>query len=273
MATGLKAAETATHSVPAAGADARALIRTGRHKGHTAGLAPGHVQGNLAILPEDWAEEFLRFCQQNPKPCPVLAVGDPGSPALPLLGRDIDIRRDLGRYRVFRDGECVEEPTNLDSVWRDDLVTFVLGCSFSFEWALLDDGLRLRHIEQNVTVPMFRTTVATVPTKRFKGGLVMSMRPFKPADAIRAIQITSRFPAVHGAPVHIGHPEMIGVRDLSKPDFGDAVEVKADEIPVFWACGVTPQNVVKAAKPPLFIAHYPGRMLVTDLLNSKLASF
>jgi len=255
------------------GADARALIRSGHHKGHTAGLAPGRVQGNLAILPKDWAEEFLRFCQQNPKPCPLLAVGEPGSPALPTLGLDIDIRRDVGHYRVFRDGTCVDEPSTLDEVWRDDLVTFVLGCSFSFEWALLEDGLRLRHIELNLTVPMFRTTIETVPTQRFKGGLIVSMRPFMPADAIRAIQITSRFPAVHGAPVHIGHPEMIGVRDLSKPDFGDVLEVKADEIPVFWACGVTPQNVVAAAKPPLFIAHYPGCMLVTDLSNSKLSSF
>jgi len=255
------------------GAEARALIRSGRHKGHTAGLAKGHVQGNLAILPADLAGEFLRFCQQNPKPCPVLAVGEPGSPALPTLGRDIDIRRDVGHYRVFRDGQCVAEPTTLDGVWRDDLVTFVLGCSFSFEWALLEDGLRLRHIEQNLTVPMFRTTIETVPTKHFRGGLITSMRPFKPADAIRAIQITSRFPAVHGAPVHIGLPGAIGVRDIMKPDFGDPLEVKADEIPVFWACGVTPQNVVATAKPPFFIAHYPGCMLVTDLHNSKLSSF
>ncbi len=273
MATRIKASEPDHLSSAATGAEARALIRSGRFKGHTAGLAPGRVQGNLAILPRDWAEEFLRFCQQNPKPCPVLAVGEPGSPALPSLGQGIDIRRDVGHYRVFRDGECVDEPVTLDDVWRDDLVTFVLGCSFSFEWALLEDGLKLRHIEQNLTVPMFRTTIETVPTKRFKGGLITSMRPFKPADAIRAIQITSRFPAVHGAPVHIGHPEMIGVRDLSKPDFGDPLEVKADEIPVFWACGVTPQNVVASAKPPLFIAHYPGCMLVTDLNNSKLSSF
>ncbi|MGD9537894.1 MAG: putative hydro-lyase [Alphaproteobacteria bacterium] len=270
MATRLQA----PHERPEAlsGVAARALIRAGRHTGHTAGLAPGHVQGNLAILPRDWAEEFLRFCQQNPKPCPLLGVSEPGSPALPTLGADIDIRRDIGRYRVFIDGQCVDEPETLDAVWRDDLVAFVLGCSFSFEAALLEDGLRLRHIERNLTVPMFRTTIETVPTRRFKGGLVVSMRPFKPADAIRAIQITSRFPAVHGAPVHVGLPEMIGIKDIAKPDFGDALEVGADELPVFWACGVTPQNVVAAARPPLFIAHYPGCMLVTDLSNSKLAA-
>jgi uncharacterized protein YcsI (UPF0317 family) len=255
------------------GAEARALIRTGRHKGHTAGLAPGYVQGNLAILPKDWAEEFLRFCQQNPKPCPVVGVSEPGESGLPTLGRDIDIRTDCGHYRVFRDGECVSEPTTLHDVWRDDLVTFVLGCSFSFEQALLEAGLPLRHQEKNTTVPMFRTTIQTVPTKRFRGGLVTSMRPFTPADAIRAIQVTSRFPAVHGAPVHIGKPELIGVKDLNRPDFGDPTEVRADELPVFWACGVTPQNVIKAAKPPLFIAHYPGAMLITDLSNNRFAVF
>jgi uncharacterized protein YcsI (UPF0317 family) len=270
MATRLKPSREPAE--PLSGAEARALIRSGRHVGHTAGLAPGRVQGNLAILPSDWAEEFLRFCQQNPKPCPLLGVSEPGSPALPMLGPDIDIRRDVGHYRVFRDGVCVDEPATLDEVWRDDLVSFVLGCSFSFEWALLEDGLRLRHIERNLTVPMFRTTIETVPTRRFKGGLVVSMRPFQPADAIRAIQITSRFPAVHGAPVHIGHPAMIGIGDIAKPDFGDAIEVEADELPVFWACGVTPQNVVAAARPPLFIAHYPGCMLVTDLSNSRLAA-
>jgi uncharacterized protein YcsI (UPF0317 family) len=271
MATRLK--DSRDGHAATTGAEARALIRSGRHKGHTAGLAPGRVQGNLAILPKDWADEFLRFCQQNPKPCPVIGMSEPGSSALPGLGAEIDIRRDVGRYRVFRDGVCVAEPSTLDEVWRDDLVTFVLGCSFSFEWPLLEDGLRLRHLEQNTTVPMFRTTIATVPTRRFKGGLVVSMRPFKPADAIRAIQITSRFPAVHGAPVHIGHPALIGVRDLSKPDFGDPLEVRDDELPLFWACGVTPQNVVVNAKPPLFIAHYPGCMLVTDLLNSTLSTF
>lgn len=251
----------------------RAEIRRGAYDGHTAGLAPGHVQGNVAILPADWADEFLRFCLQNPKPCPVLAVGRPGSPALPALGADIDIRTDVPRYRVFRDGALVATPTDIRDFWRDDLVAFALGCSFSFEQALLDAGLGIRHIERDTTVPMYVTAIDTAPTERFHGKLVVSMRPFRPADAIRAVQITSRFPSVHGAPIHLGLPEAIGIADLSKPSFGDPVEIEPGELPVFWACGVTPQVVAEAAKPPLFISHYPGRMLVCDPLNVAQAAF
>jgi uncharacterized protein YcsI (UPF0317 family) len=249
----------------------RELIRSGRYDGHTSGLAPGRVQGNLAILPKRLADDFLRFCQRNPKPCPLLAVGEPGDPMLPLLGEDIDIRTDVPRYRVFRNGELVDEPTDLRAVWRDDLVTFVIGCSFSFEEALIEDGLPLRHIACGVNVAMYRTSIPTVPAGPFRGPLVVSMRPLKPADAIRAIQITSRFPTVHGAPVHVGLPEAIGIRDLAKPDWGDAVEVMPDELPVFWACGVTPQAVVMETKPDLCITHAPGSMLVTDLNNARLA--
>ncbi len=250
----------------------RARIRRGDYAGQTSGLAPGKVQGNVAILPADWADEFLRFCLQNPKPCPVLAVGRPGDPALPTLGRDIDIRSDVPRYRVFENGVAVESPTDIRHRWRDDLVAFVLGCSFSFEQALVEAGLRIRHIDQGVTVPMFRTNIDTAATERFRGKLVVSMRPFTPADAIRAIQITSRFPNVHGAPVHLGLPEAIGIADLHRPDYGDASEVRAGELPVFWACGVTPQSVVEAAKPPVFISHFPGHMLITDLANAQLAA-
>ena len=250
----------------------RARIRRGEFSGQTAGLAPGMVQGNVAILPADWADEFLRFCLQNPKPCPVLAVGRPGDPSLPSLGRDIDIRNDVPRYRVFRDGREVDAPINLAKWWRDDLVAFVLGCSFSFEQALLEAGLRLRHIEEGVVVPMFRTSVETARTERLHGKLVVSMRPFTPADAIRAVQITSRFPSVHGAPVHLGLPEAIGIADIAKPDLGDAVTVRANELPVFWACGVTPQSVIETARPPFFISHYPGHMLITDLANAHLAA-
>jgi len=262
---------------PEVGAEAsaravRARIRRGEFRGQTAGIAPGMVQGNVAILPADWADEFLRFCLQNPKPCPVLAVGRPGDPMLPKLGRDIDIRTDVPRYRVFRDGREVDAPFELGKWWRDDLVAFVLGCSFSFEEALKDAGLGLRHVEEGVIVPMFRTSIETARTERFHGKLVVSMRPFTPADAIRAIQITSRFPGVHGAPVHLGLPETIGIRDVAKPDFGDAVSVHADELPVFWACGVTPQVVIETARPPFFISHYPGHMLVTDLSNAQLAA-
>jgi len=260
-----------TETTPAESQAVRQRIRRGEITGHSSGLAPGCVQGNVVILPADLATDFLRFCQANPKPCPLLAVSEPGDPALPALGADIDIRSDVPRYRVFRHGELVEEPTDISQLWRDDLVTFILGCSFSFEWALLEDGLRLRHQDEGGNVPMYRTSVQTVAAGRFHGPLVVSMRPFRPAEAIRAIQITSRFPGVHGAPVHIGKPELIGIRDLARPDWGDAVEVEADELPVFWACGVTPQAVIAEAKPDFCITHAPGSMLITDLANSRLA--
>ncbi len=253
-------------------AEARRRIRRGEHTGQTAALAPGHVQGNLAILPADWAGEFLGFCRLNPKPCPVLAVGRPGRPELPELGADIDIRSDIPRYRVFEHGREIATPTDIAEYWRDDLVAFVLGCSFSFEWPMRDAGLELRHVTEGVTVPMYRTAVATAPTERLRGPLVVSMRPFRPADAIRAVEISARYPRVHGAPVHIGLPHLLGIADLARPDFGDAVRVGEDELPVFWACGVTPQAVIEEARPPFFISHFPGAMLVTDLLSETLAA-
>ena len=252
--------------------EARLAARQGALDGPTSGLAPGFVQGNLAILPKDLADDFLRFCQLNPKPCPVIGMSEVGDPHLPLLGEDLDIRTDIPRYRVWRHGELVEEPKDVLSFWRDDLVAFVIGCSHSFEEALIEDGLKIRHIERGSTVPMFRTSVACQPAGAFKGPMVVSMRPFRPADAIRAVQITTRFPAVHGAPVHIGLPELIGIADVARPDFGEPVPVEADELPVFWACGVTPQAVIAAAKPEIAITHAPGRMIVTDIRNSRLAA-
>jgi uncharacterized protein YcsI (UPF0317 family) len=251
----------------------RLAVRSGRFRGQTAGQAPGFVQGNLAILPRDMAADFLRFCQLNPKPCPVIGMGEPGDPALPRLGRDVDIRTDVPGYCVFRDGELAEEVPDIKRHWRDDLVTFVLGCSFSFEAALIEAGLRLRHIDEGKNVAMYRTSIANAPAGPFGGTLVVSMRPFTPADAIRAIQITARFPNVHGAPVHFGDPAAIGIRDVARPDWGDAVAIMPGEVPVFWACGVTPQQAIRAARPPLAITHQPGAMLVTDLKNSELASF
>src|SRR3979411_3202107 len=237
----------------------------------TAGIANGFVQGNLAILPAKLAASFPRFCQLNPKPCPIIGMSEAGHPRLTSLRLDPDIRPDLPRYRVWRDGEVVEEPTDIMAHWRDDLVAFVIGCSFSFEEALMADDLPIRQIECAVRVPMSRPTLACAPSGPFAGPMVVSMRPFKPADAIRAVQITSRFPAVHGAPVHLGHPHSIGIKDIAKPDYGDPVPVEADEIPVFWACGVTPQAVIAAAKLPFAITHAPGLMLVTDLRNKQLA--
>jgi uncharacterized protein YcsI (UPF0317 family) len=256
----------------AAGSRERLRIRAGDFSGTTAGLAPGNVQANLVILPKALAHDFLRFAQANPKPCPVLAVSGPGESRLPGLGEDLDIRSDLPRYRVWRRGELVEEPFDLFHVWRDDLVSFALGCSFSFEQALAEDGIELRHITCGSNVPMYRTNIPCASAGPFAGPLVVSMRPLKPHDAIRAIQITSRFPSVHGAPIHIGLPEAIGVKDLAKPDYGDAVPVKRDELPVFWACGVTPQAVIAEVKPDFCVTHAPGCMLITDLRNTRLAS-
>ena len=256
---------------PASEAQAvRQRIRRGEITGHTSGLAPGCVQGNVAILPQALAGDFLRFCQLNPKPCPVLAVGAPGDPSLPTLGADIDMRSDVPRYRAFRDGALVEEPNDIRHLWRGDLVTFILGCSFSFEWALLEDGLTMRHMVQGKNVPMYRTNVPCREAGRFRGPMVVSMRPLEPRHTVIATRICSRFPRAHGAPVHLGDPAALGIRDLAKPDFGEPVSIRPGESPVFWACGVTPQAVLMEAKPPFAITHKPGHMFFTDLKDSDL---
>jgi uncharacterized protein YcsI (UPF0317 family) len=258
--------------MPNQGETERLRIRKGQFTGPTSGLAPGNVQANLVILPRALAHDFLRFAQANPKPCPVLAVSEEGSPAFPTLGAELDIRTDIPLYRVWRNGVLVDEPTDVCDVWRDDLVSFAIGCSFSFEEALQQDGIDVRHISCGTNVPMYRTNIPCVPAGVFNGPLVVSMRPLKPKDAIRAVQITSRFPSVHGAPVHIGLPGSIGISDISKPDYGDAVPIGADELPVFWACGVTPQAVVAQVRPEFCITHAPGSMLITDLKNTSLAA-
>jgi uncharacterized protein YcsI (UPF0317 family) len=251
----------------------RQAIRRADHTGPTAGLAPGRVQANLMILPKLLADEFLLFCQRNPKPCPLVGVSEPGQIVMENLGEGLDIRTDTSRYRIWHDGELVSEPTDLLDVWRDDLVTFAIGCSFSFEEALIADGIDVRHISQGVNVPMYRTNIPTAGTANLQGPLVVSMRPMKARDAIRAVQITSRFPSVHGAPVHFGDPAQIGITDIDKPDYGDSVLIHDDEVPVFWACGVTPQSIIQTVKPPFSITHAPGHMLITDIRNSSLASF
>ena len=258
------------YSEPAA---LRAATRSRQFNAHTSGQCPGYAQANLAVLPAEYAAEFLRFCQLNPKPCPILAMSEPGESRIPGLGADVDIATDLAGYFVFRNGEMTEEVESLKALWRDDMVAFAIGCSFSFEEALVEGGIALRHFEQGCGVAMYRTNIATRQAGRFGGPTVVSMRPMKPADAIRAIQITSRFPNVHGAPIHFGDPAAIGIKDIDRPDFGDAVEIRAGEVPVFWACGVTPQSAIRAAKPPLSFTHKPGCMLVTDLRNSHLAVF
>jgi uncharacterized protein YcsI (UPF0317 family) len=254
----------------ATGAEVRRLARLGELTGPTPGLALGHVQANLVVVPRDLAFDFLLFCQRNPKPCPLLDVTEPGSAEPRFVAAGADLRDDLPRYRVYRHGELVDEPTSLGGWWRDDLVGFLLGCSFTFESALLQAGVPVRHVEAGCNVPMYRTNVACRPAGVFHGPMVMSMRPLTPAQTVRAVQVCSRFPRAHGAPVQFGDPTALGIRDLARPDFGDAVEVRPGEVPVFWACGVTPQAVAMEVRPPLLITHKPGHMFVTDLRDTDL---
>ncbi len=249
----------------AAAVEVRAAIRSGSYDGHTAGLAPGKLQCNLAILPERFALDFLRFCQRNPKPCPVVGVGDTGNPTLPTLGKDIDIRTDVAKYRVFRNGALSDEVTDITDEWAEDLVTVALGCSFTFENALLRAGIPVRHIESGLNVPMFRTNIDLVPAGRFGGQMVVTMRPIPEKQVSEAREISRRFPQAHGAPIAIGDPAKIGISNLSQPDWGDAVEIRTGEVPVYWACGVTPQNVLLDAGLPICITHSPGHMLITDV--------
>jgi uncharacterized protein YcsI (UPF0317 family) len=252
--------------------EVRAAIRRGDWAAPTAGLAAGFAQANLVAVPAADAFDFLRFCVANPRPCPVLEVLDPGATEPAHTAPGADLRTDVPRYRVYEDGDLAGEVTDVSPRWRDDLVAFLLGCSFTFERALLAAGLPVRHIEQGVNVPMYRTAVACRPAGRFSGPLVVSMRPMTPAQAIRATQVTTRYPAVHGAPLHIGDPRRLGIAELGTPDYGDAVEIRAGEVPVFWACGVTPQAVAAASRPELMITHAPGHMFVTDVPDETLAT-
>jgi uncharacterized protein YcsI (UPF0317 family) len=245
--------------------DIRRMIREERFDGNTSGFSLGFLQGNLAILPAEYAMDFQRYCQRNPKPCPLVGVSDTGEPALPTLGRDIDIRTDIPSYNVYRGGELAEQTTNITDLWQDDFVSFIIGCSYTFENALMAEGVSLRHIDEDKTVSMFNTNIQTTPAGPFSGGTVVSMRPLSVEKAIRAIEITSRFPQAHGTPVHFGNPEEIGIADISKPDWGDPSEIRDGEVPVFWACGVTPQAAVRNAKPSICITHSPGSMLITDI--------
>jgi uncharacterized protein YcsI (UPF0317 family) len=254
----------------ASGADVRLACRTGQHATPTPGLALGFVQANLVVLPRDWAFDFLLFCQRNPKPCPLLDVTDAGHPEPRQVAPGADLRTDLPAYRVWQNGELVDEPTDVAKYWRDDLVGFVIGCSFTFENALIEAGIPVRHIDQGVNVPMYRTSIPCKPAGRFSGPMVVSMRPLTPPQAIEATRICGKYPLAHGAPVHFGDPTAIGVRDVGQPDFGDPVEINPGETPVFWACGVTPQAVLMHARPPFAITHKPGHMFLTDLRDRDL---
>lgn len=256
-----------SHSVliSASAKEVRGAIRAGDYAGHTAGLAAGKLQCNLAILPERYALDFLRFCQRNPKPCPVVGVSDSGNPLLPTLGHNIDIRTDVPKYRVFRNGTLSEEVTDISDAWTDDMVTVALGCSFTFENALLRNGVPVRHLETGKNVPMYRSNIDLVPAGRFSGKMVVTMRPIPAGLVDQAREISRRYPQAHGAPIAVGDPADIGISDLSSPDWGDAVDIRDGEIPVYWACGVTPQNVLLDAELPLCITHAPGHMLIADV--------
>jgi uncharacterized protein YcsI (UPF0317 family) len=247
----------------------RLRFRAGDLVGTTAGLAPGFVQANLVILPRRLAFDFLLFCQRNPRPCPLLEVVEAGSAEPRVMAPGADLRTDAPKYRVYRDGVLAAEPTDLRDLWTDDLVSFLIGCSFTFESALAEAGIPVRHVEQCRNVPMYITSMPTTTAGAFHGPMVVSMRPVPAGQVVRAVQVTSRFPAVHGAPVHIGDPAAIGIRDIAKPDLGDAVEIRPGEVPVFWACGVTPQAAAMASKPALMITHAPGHMFITDRRDAE----
>lgn len=249
---------------------ARHLIREGVITTQTSGLCHGYAQANLCILPKEYAYDFLLFTQRNPKPCPVLEVTDVGNRSLPQIAPDADVARDFPKYRVWRNGVLTEEVTDIESLWQDDFVSFLIGCSFSFEGELLDADVPVRHIEEGKNVPMYLTNIPCRSAGIFHGNTVVSMRPIPASKIARAVTATAAVPRVHGAPIHIGDPEQIGIHDLAKPDFGDAVTIHPGELPVFWCCGVTPQAAVMAAKPSLAITHAPGHMLITDIKNSSL---
>lgn len=248
----------------------RQLIREEKITGNTAGMCMGYAQANLVILPKADAYDFLLFAQRNPKSCPLLAVSDTGSKSMNKVGKDIDISTDIPKYRVYEKGELIGEYTSVSHLWRDDLVTFLIGCSFSFESALLEADVPVRHIEEGVNVPMYITNIECEPAGKFHGKMVVSMRPMPYDKIVSSILITGDMPKVHGAPVHVGSPEVIGITDINKPDFGDMVTINEGEVPVFWPCGVTPQAVMMQAKPDFVITHAPGHMLITDIKNVAL---
>lgn len=251
-------------------AKVRELIREGKITGPTAGMCAGYAQANLAVMPKDLAYDFLLFTQRNPKSCPILEVSDVGSRELKYIAKGADIARDIPKYRVYEKGVLTGEYTDVSDFWREDLVSFLIGCSFSFEADLLENGVPVRHIEEGKNVPMFITNIPCVPAGVFHGNMVVSMRPMPYDQIVKSVLVTGDMPKVHGAPIHIGDPSVIGIKDVMKPDFGDSVTINPGEVPVFWPCGVTPQSVVMNVKPEFVITHAPGHMLITDVKNSSL---
>ena len=250
--------------------DFRQLVREGGHTGPTAGICPGYAQANLVILPRELAYDFLLFAQRNPKSCPILEVSDTGSRYLKEIAPGADIAKDIPRYRIYEHGVMTGEYTDVSAFWHDDLVSFLIGCSFSFEGELMEADVSVRHIEEGRNVPMYITNIPCQPAGVFQGNMVVSMRPLPYDQIVKSVLVTGSMPKVHGAPVHIGDPAAIGIRDIHTPDLGDSVTIRPGEVPVFWPCGVTPQAVLMASKPAFAITHAPGHMLVTDVKNVNL---
>ena len=249
----------------------RAAIARGEWRKPTSGVAPGFTQANVVILPKKYAFDFLLFCGRNEKPCPVIDVCESGITAPPMAAPGADIRTQIPRYRIYRHGELEQETDHILDHYTDDMVTFLLGCSFTFEQDLLDNGVPVRHIELDCNVPMYITNRECRPAGVFSGPMVVSMRPIPAALVGKATTITERYRKAHGAPIHVGDPGALGIRDLQKVDFGDPPEIRKGEVPVFWACGVTPQMVLKRARPELVITHAPGYMFITDIRDKDLA--
>jgi len=246
-------------------ADLRAAARRGEWRGTTAGHCPAFQQVNLAILPNEAAAEFASFCTRNPKPCPIIEITPPGDPEPARSAPGADLRTDVPGYRIYRNGELAERRGDLRDVWREDLVAFLLGCSFTFEHALVEAGLPPRNVELKTMVPMFVSNIACVPAGRFRGPMVVSMRPIPESRIDFVRELSARYPHAHGAPIHVGDPKAIGISDLGRPDYGEPAPIYTNEIPVFWACGVTPQAIARKARVELMITHEPAQMFVTDL--------
>lgn len=248
----------------------REMIREEKITGPTSGMCPGYAQANLVVLPKEYAYDFLLFTQRNPKSCPVLEVSEEGDRYLRRIAPGTDIASEIPKYRIYEKGVLTGEYTNVESFWRKDLVSFLIGCSFSFESELLDAGIEVRHISMGCNVPMYITNIECEPAGIFSGKMVVSMRPIPYEQIVKAVTVTGQMPKVHGTPIHIGDPSVIGIKDVNKPDFGDAVSIMPGEVPVFWCCGVTPQSVVMNVKPSFCITHAPGHMLITDVKNTEL---
>jgi uncharacterized protein YcsI (UPF0317 family) len=250
--------------------EVKKLIRSGEIDWQTSGMCNGYAQANLCILPKDYAFDFLLFCMRNPKPCPILEVGDVGSKEFKTMASEGDVCKDFPKYRIWKNGVLEKEVTDISEYWQDDFVYFLIGCSFSFESELLEAEVPVRHIEEGKNVPMFNTNIKLNSAGKFHGNMVVSMRPIPNDLVVKAVNVTAAMPRVHGAPIQIGNPQQIGISNINKPDYGDSVTINEGEVPVFWACGVTPQNVVMQTKPPIAITHSPGHMFITDVKNVSL---